>query len=75
MGIDEAGQNDFARAIDLGDFLTILFQPGIAQSVFRCSNGNNFATEAEDGAVFNDAELFEVADRVGDLRCSRETGA
>src|ERR1700683_3136805 len=44
--IDEPGQNDFARAIDLDNLLMILFQPGIAQGIFGCANGNDLSAEA-----------------------------
>ena len=60
MGIDEAGQNDFAGAVDLDDFLAILLQPGIAQGVFGRADGNDLPAEAEDSAIFDDAEFFEV---------------
>ena len=67
MGINESGQDDFARAVDLGDFLAILLQPRIAQGVFGGADGNDLSAEAEHGGIFDDAELFEVgtASRTG----------
>ena len=58
--IDEAGKDYFARAIDLGDFLAILLEPGIAQGVFGRADGNDLPAEAQDRAIFDDAEFFEV---------------
>jgi hypothetical protein len=65
MGIDKSGEDDFSRAIDLGDFFTILLQPGIAERVFGSANGNDFPAEAQDSAVFDDAELSEVRTAAG----------
>ena len=60
VGIHEAGEDDFSRAVDLDDFLAILFQPGITKSVFGCADGNKFSTEAQDSGVFYNAEFFET---------------
>ena len=59
MGIDEPGQDDFASAVDLDNSLTILFQPGIAESVFSGADGNDFSSEAKDRPVFDNSEFFE----------------
>jgi hypothetical protein len=58
--IDETGEDDFARTVDLGDSLAILLQPGIAQGVFGRANRNDLPAEAQDSAIFDDAELFEI---------------
>ena len=58
--IDEAREDDFARAVDLENFLAIFLQPGITQSVFGRADGNNLTAEAQDSAIFDDAELLEV---------------
>jgi hypothetical protein len=54
------GQNDLSRAIDLGNVLAILLQPGIAQRVFGRAHGNDLSAETQHRAVFDDAEFFEV---------------
>lgn len=59
MGIDEAGKHDFAGAVDLGDLLAMFFDPGIAESVFGGTDGDDLAAEAENGSVFNDAEFLQ----------------
>ena len=65
MGIHEAGQDDFTGAVDLSDFLAVLLQPGIAQGVFGGADGNDLSAEAEDRAVFDDAEFVEVGTTAG----------
>ena len=60
MGIDEAGEDDFAGAIDFSDAPAVLFQPGIAESVFGGADGHNSATEAQNRAPFDDGEFFEI---------------
>ena len=60
MGIDEAGKDDSAGAIDFGDLLTMLLDPGIAESIFGRADGDDFAADAEDGGVFENAEFFEI---------------
>src|SRR5579863_3649096 len=60
VGIDKTWQNDFTRAVDLENFLTILFQPRIAESVFGFANRNNFAADAQDSTIFDHAKLSEV---------------
>src|SRR5450631_1983464 len=59
VGIDEARQDDFAGAVNFYDVLAVLRQPGIAQSVFAPSGGNNFAPDAQHSAIFNDAERLQ----------------
>ncbi len=56
--IDEARQNNFARAVDLDNFLAILLQPRIAQGVFSRPDGNDLPAETQDSAVFDDAKFF-----------------
>ena len=53
MGIDEAGQDDAPAAIDLADLLPILFQPRIAESVFRRADRNDLPAQTEHGSVFD----------------------
>lgn len=60
MRIDESGEDNFARAVDLKNSLAVLLQPGIAQGIFSCADRNDLAAEAEDGAVFDDAEFFKA---------------
>ena len=65
MRIDKTRQDDFARAVDLDKFLTVPLQPGIAQRVFGLSDGNDLPAEAENGAILDDAEFFEVGTAAG----------
>jgi len=55
--IDKPRQDNFARAVDLGNFLAILLQPGIAQRIFRGADGDDLTAEAQDRAIFDDAEF------------------
>lgn len=61
--IDESGNHDLTGAIDFRDALTVLLDrfpnPGIAEGVSRSANRNDFSAEAENGGVFENAELFE----------------
>jgi len=59
MGIDKARENYFAGAVDLGDLLAVLSDPGIAQGVFCCADRDDLAAETEDGGVGEDREIFE----------------
>ena len=60
MRVHEPGQDNLAGTIDLDNFLSVLFDPGIAQSVSGFAGGDNLASDAEDGAVFDDAEFSEA---------------
>jgi hypothetical protein len=60
MRINKTRQNDFARAIDLENFLAILLQPGIAQGLFGRADGNDLPPQAQNSAVLDDAELPKV---------------
>jgi hypothetical protein len=41
--IDESGNDDLLFAIDLDDFLAVLFEPGIAEGIFGRADGDYFA--------------------------------
>jgi hypothetical protein len=58
VGIYKSRENDFTRAVDLGDFLAILLQPGITEGVFGSADGNDFAPQGQNGSVFDDAKFF-----------------
>src|SRR6266567_4632725 len=58
--IDETGEHDLASAIDLDDFAAMFFEPRIAQCFLSCADRNDLATEAQESAVFDDAEFLEV---------------
>ena len=68
MGVNEAGNNNFSGAINLENFLAILFYPGIAQSVFGFANRNNLSADGQDSAVFDYREFSKApsAPRTGD---------
>jgi hypothetical protein len=53
MRIDEAGKDDLAGTVDFDYFLTILLEPGIAESVFGLANGDDLAAQREDGSIFD----------------------
>src|SRR5580698_957897 len=59
VGVDEAWQHDVAGTVDFGDLLAILFKPGIAEGIFGLAHGNDFAAEAKDSGVFEEAEFGE----------------
>lgn len=61
MRIHEARKDDASCAVDLDDFLAILFQPGVAKSVFGSSDRNKFPTKAEDSTILDNAEFVEAA--------------
>ena len=60
MRIDESGENNFPFAVDFGDFLAVLLEPGIAEGAFDRTNRDNLPAEAENRAVLDDAEFFKV---------------
>jgi hypothetical protein len=60
VGVDKSGDDDFAGAVDLGDLLAMLHDPGIAEGVFGGSDGDDLAAEAENGGIFADPEFFEL---------------
>lgn len=60
MRIDESGQNDFARAIDLSNFLSILLQPRVAQRVFGRADRNDLPAKAQNRTVLDNVEFFEA---------------
>ena len=60
MRIDKTWQYDSVLTIDFQDFLSILLEPRIAQSIFRLPDGNNFAPDAENCPIFDDAEFFQL---------------
>lgn len=55
--IYESGQDDLAVAINLSDFLAVLFDPRIAQRVFTLAHRDNFAAHAEHCGIFEHAEF------------------
>ena len=61
--IDEPGQDDLAGAVDLGDAAAISLQPGIAEGVFRSSDRNDLAAQAEDCAIFDDRKILQMQGR------------
>jgi hypothetical protein len=62
--IDEAGKNDFARAVDLDNFFSVLLEPGIAKGIFGRANRDNLSSDAKHRAVFDDAQFWEVGSAV-----------
>ena len=58
--IHKAGRDNFPGAIDFGNLLTILFQPGVAEGVFGRAYRNNLAANTEHGAVCDDSEFPEL---------------
>jgi hypothetical protein len=54
-----------AGTVDFGDSLAVLFEPGIAEGVFGLANGDDFAAQAEDGGVFEEAEFGECRTATG----------
>jgi len=60
MRVDKAGQNNLSLTVDLDDFLAILLEPGIAEGVFGPADGNDLATLAEHGSVFEDGEVLQI---------------
>ena len=59
MGVDQAGQNNLARTIDLRDLVAVFRQPGIEQGVFGAADGDDLSAEAENGAIGDQAEFFK----------------
>ena len=60
VGIDEPWKDNFAGAIDFANVFSVLPDPGIAQSVFGFSDGNNLAPDAQHRCVFDDAEFAQL---------------
>jgi hypothetical protein len=58
--IYEAGQNQFARAVDLGDLSAISLDPRVAQSVFGGPDGDDLSVQAQHRAILDDAEMSQV---------------
>jgi hypothetical protein len=55
MRINESRDDNVTGAIDLGDLLAMLFDPGIAESGFGRADGDDLASDREDGCVFENA--------------------
>ena len=59
VGIDKTRKHDLTFAIDLDHLPAIFSQPRIAKGVFGCAHRDNFAAQAKDSGVFDDAEFLE----------------
>jgi hypothetical protein len=57
--IHETREDNFALAIDLSNSPAILLEPGIAHGIFRFADRSDLSAKAQDGGVFDDAEVFE----------------
>ncbi len=60
MGVDKSWKNNFARTINLDNFLAVLSQPGIAKRIFGFAHRYDFADDAENGGILDDAKFFEL---------------
>ena len=61
MGIDKTWKDDFAGAVNLANLPAVLLYPGVAQGVLGLADRDDLAADRENGAVFDQAEIAEVA--------------
>jgi hypothetical protein len=54
MGIDKAGKDDLARAVNLMNLPAILRKPGITQCLFDGAYGHDLAADAKYGGIVED---------------------
>jgi hypothetical protein len=64
MGIHKSGSNYFAGAVDLDELLAMFLDPGIAEGVLGWADGDDLASQAEDGNVLEDAEVLKPVSAV-----------
>src|SRR5580704_4401046 len=57
VGVNKPGQDHLTFTVNLNDFLVILSDPEIAQSVFGLAHGNNLPADTKHSCIFDDAEL------------------
>ena len=60
MGIDKSRKHYFAGAVDFQNFLAIVLQPLIAEGVFRLTHGDDFSANAQNRAIFDNAQFFQI---------------
>jgi hypothetical protein len=71
--IDKSRQNYLACAIDLDQLLTVFLHPGIAERIFRLSDGNDLSAETNYRSISDDSKFAQIsaAPRAGPLSLQR----
>jgi hypothetical protein len=63
--VNEARQHHLAATIDLDNVLAIFLNPRIEEHILGPADRNNLSAQAQDSAIFNEAELAKLRPSLG----------